>query len=855
MAEVAIAFVGLASSIVTFLDVSAKIIVLIRECKASVNDDRFQDIESQLPLIREVLESVQNDVKSQKIDPATANALQNATEGCIRQAGAIEGLIERMIIDPNDSKVKRILGAVTRVRTDKKVAEAWRILETYKATITMYLARASQLTNTDLPASRTTSSSFNVPTSSIAKFIGREDLLSSLKNILYPSPSAASHGRAAVLYGMGGQGKTQTALEFCRHATLEAAFEYVYWIDCFTIESILLDFETIAKKTASGKAQFPDAQAAVHYVLESLSKAKQPWLLVFDNLDAPIVFQNIRDYVPMASASGSVLYISRHADTARLGLPLQIDGMTESEAVQLLLSQSQTDSTVENISHSKNIANELGFFPLALDQAASYIRSRRLPLSEFIPTYTQRKADTLRHTPKLWEYKRRLQDSTTFATNAFTTWELSLSLLLSETDGKSIARLLTLSAFFDPQNLHSTLFTAFAQLPGTSSTWAGSVCITSGVWDEYKFQDIVANLLSLSLIQSMELSPDGVSFSLHPLVKDWIQHRLSEEEYIHYAYEAVETLGAAASQVSLDRITPSARRRIIANMDACIRGIQPVLLRDRHSEGYNSLVFLGSVAHCYLELGKYAAGRDLYKTILELRLAQPRPSHDLSHTSTTMNFAIATTHLGYYSEAKKLYESVLQEREHGLGPDHEGTQRARHGLATAEMYLENYEAAANIFESLLRAQYTQLSERRTAFFQTVGQLASVYRFTEDFPLARTCCEMAVMESIKLLGPHHLTTLAELEGLAIVYRNMHRVAEAIKLYAHILPRYEATLGWEHPHTLRLATNYGIALMHQKKHDEGIRVLETASEGLGGPPWRQSSRHAVEQASHRRRQTLS
>jgi hypothetical protein len=112
----------------------------------------------------------------------------------------------------------------------------------------------------------------------------------------------------------------------------------------------------------------------------------------------------------------------------------------------------------------------------------------------------------------------------------------------------------------------------------------------------------------------------------------------------------------------------------------------------------------------------------------------------------------------------------------------------------------------------------------------VGQLASVYRFTKQFGLAKTCCEMAVMESAKLLGPHHLTTLAELEGLAVVYRNMNRVADAIKLYTLVLSRYEATLGWEHPHTLRLATNYGIALMHQMKHKGGIRLLETAAEGL-------------------------
>jgi hypothetical protein len=55
--------------------------------------------------------------------------------------------------------------------------------------------------------------------------------------------------------------------------------------------------------------------------------------------------------------------------------------MAEPEAIRLLLSRSQTDPIDENMSHAKNIANELGFFPPALDQAASYIHSRRLPLN------------------------------------------------------------------------------------------------------------------------------------------------------------------------------------------------------------------------------------------------------------------------------------------------------------------------------------------------------------------------------------------------------------------------------------------------------------------------------------------
>jgi ankyrin repeat protein/tetratricopeptide (TPR) repeat protein len=828
MAEAVIGLVGLASSIVTFLDISAKIVALIHECKASASADRFRDIEVQLPLLCETFKGLQDDIQSQKINPPTADALKHATEGCIRQARVIEDLIKRMAVDPTESKVKHVLGAVKRVQTDKKFTDAWRILETYKTTMTMYLARANQLAKAPAPTPSSPGLlSFNVPTTSVANFIGREKILENLKRTLYHS--SASHDRAAVLHGMGGQGKTQTALEFCRRATLDGAFECVYWIDCSTNESILLDFESLARKMTSGKAQFPDADAAVQYVKESLSKATPPWLLVFDNLDVPDVFQNIKAYVPRAPTSGSILYISRHADTSRLGTPLYVEGMTEQEAVQLLLGHSQTDMTGENTIHAKNIVKELGFFPLAMDQAASYIHSRRLPLADFITNYSKRKAEILRHTPRLWEYKRGSLKDSSVATNAFTTWELSMALLLEEPDGQDVARLLTLSAFFDNQSLHSDIFRACVHLEESFPQWVGCMC-TDGAWDEYKFQDIIANLLSLSLIQSMDLSSGGVSFTLHPLVRDWIQHRLSEKEYNQYAHEAVDALGVAVEQVNLDYITMAARRRVVANVDACISNAQRILSLDEYTNCENFLVSLGWLAHCYVESGRYTAGKVFYKVVLDLRLSRPRPPDDLEHTSTAMNLASVYNYLGLNDQAKSLYESVVKERETHLGRDHEATQRALHGLATTEFHLQNYPQATKIFESLLKTQASQFPERREDFVKAVGQLANAYRSTKRFQLAQTCFEITLVEWVKMLGPCHPTTLIALEGLAIIYRNLNRVDEATKLYAQIMSSHETTFGWEHPRTLRLATNYGIALIHQKKYDEAIQLLETATGGF-------------------------
>ena len=404
-----------------------------------------------------------------------------------------------------------------------------------------------------------------------------------------------------------------------------------------------------------------------------------------------------------------------------------------------------------------------------------------------------------------------------------------MALLLNTPEGHNIERMLTLAAFFDNRSLHSDISKASVIHEGSFPQWT-SCMHTDGAWDEYKFQDIIADLLSLSLFQSMDLSSHGVSFTLHPLVRDWIRHRLSEKEYGKYAHQAIETLGLAMEQVNLDSITPAARKLIIANIDASINNAQQILASDEHTDCENLLVSLGWLAHCCVESGRYSTGRDLYKTLLDLRLSQQQPPDDLEHTSTAMNLVSVYNYLGFNAEVKSLCTRVVHDRETHLGQDHEKTQWALYGLATTEYYLQEYEQATKLFESLLKTQASQLPERRAYFVKTLSQLANVYRATKYFPLAQECYEFALMEWAKTLGPFHQTTLIALEGLAIMYRNLNRVDEATKLYAQILASHEALFGWEHPRTLRLATNYGIALIHQKEYHEAIQLLKKATDGF-------------------------
>ena len=84
---------------------------------------------------------------------------------------------------------------------------------------------------------------YEVTNHRIDGFIGREDILQSIDN-------ASSHGsgpRYAVLYRMGGQGKSQVALEYCRREK-GRRYSAMFWVDATTQVRAESSFHSISDR-------------------------------------------------------------------------------------------------------------------------------------------------------------------------------------------------------------------------------------------------------------------------------------------------------------------------------------------------------------------------------------------------------------------------------------------------------------------------------------------------------------------------------------------------------------------------------------------------------------------------------
>lgn len=91
-------------------------------------------------------------------------------------------------------------------------------------------------------AEKTISMYFEVPRIAVPRFFGRQQLLEELDQSLqlHEDPRQLA---AVVLWAMGGQGKSQLALEYCRQR--RETFHGVFWVDATSEATAEREFESI----------------------------------------------------------------------------------------------------------------------------------------------------------------------------------------------------------------------------------------------------------------------------------------------------------------------------------------------------------------------------------------------------------------------------------------------------------------------------------------------------------------------------------------------------------------------------------------------------------------------------------
>jgi transcriptional regulator with XRE-family HTH domain len=155
-----------------------------------------------------------------------------------------------------------------------------------------------------------------------ADFTGRDDILRRLHDDLTGDGTAVVLARA--VYGLGGVGKTQIALEYAHR--FKSDYDLIWWIDAEQPQEISLALADLASRLGLQISNSAEATAAV---LEQLRRnIHGRWLLIFDNAEDP---EELTPFLP--TGSGHIIITSRNHAWTRNAEPLELDVFTQAESV------------------------------------------------------------------------------------------------------------------------------------------------------------------------------------------------------------------------------------------------------------------------------------------------------------------------------------------------------------------------------------------------------------------------------------------------------------------------------------------------------------------------------------------
>lgn len=310
----------------------------------------------------------------------------------------------------------------------------------------------------------------------IKTFTGRSEILEKLHSLLSDRSSSSLDTKVNVsaLFGLGGTGKSSTAVEYC-WCQEQYYSSGIYWLSADFIEESLRFLGAVALEIVTENHGQIVSEDIVYSVMAKLSRLPSPWLVVIDNLDdieqlsngplEKILFGSWMN--TCLKQLGTILVTTRcRPDAVVEALQLHstkavllLDVFSEEESVSFV--KARLENVREQVDYSSDVAARLskllGYLPLALEQATSGIIAMKCTLTDYVRQYKIRRSCLMKR------HKARKVSLTTAKERLAvrTTWHFNFNLIIQDTDyGAEAGLFLMLSAFLGADKIPFALINA-----------------------------------------------------------------------------------------------------------------------------------------------------------------------------------------------------------------------------------------------------------------------------------------------------------------------------------------------------------------------------------------------------------
>jgi tetratricopeptide (TPR) repeat protein len=665
---------------------------------------------------------------------------------------------------------------------------------------------------------------FFVPLRQNRHFVGREKELDGLKQKVLDQKD---NGRLAI-FGLGGVGKTQIALQVSYWARQNMPSYSIFWIPALSKASFEQACTQIVTKL--GISKISDNEDPMESVQRHLSlESTGPWLLIVDNMDdMDLLFGSsdfpggMSQYLP-ESEIGVTLLTTRFREIAvsfANNNVIKLQDMHPQDAKGLLENSLIKRDTPQDRGETTQLLEELNYLPLAITQAAAYINTADISISKYLSLLRGKKSDVVRL------LGRQFQDSTRYrgSRNAVaTTWLISFQQIHKKDE--AAANILSFISCIEPKAISLSLLPDLAseeELVHAIGTLCGYAFLVERDDASYDMHSLV-HLATQVWVREQGFPKQTIERAVHHLVAIFPSDTYTNRElWQSFLPHSLRALRESEGQDTQER--SELHFKVARCLEADGRFREAVICYEekcrwdesQYSEEHLSrLASQHALASAYQDNGQIGEAVNLLEHVVAVQeriLAEEHPNRLASQHA----LASAYQADGQIGEAVKLLKYVVTVQERILAEEHPSRLASQHMLGTIYQYNGQIGEAVKLLKHVVVVRETTLAEEHPSRLASQHMLASVYQDNGQIGEAVNLLKHVVAVQERTLAEEHPSRLASQHTLASAYQADGQIGEAVKLLEHVVTVEETTLAEEHPD--RLASQHSLATVKQLYENE-------------------------------------
>lgn len=537
--------------------------------------------------------------------------------------------------------------------------------------------------------------------------------------------------------GLGGIGKTQTAIEYCyRHLK---DYKVILWIKSEAKTDIDNSYLELAHRLGLIDISNPKELHNTH--ITSLLKEwlinNPNWLMVLDNLEYPNL---IKEYVPN-NHNGYILITSRSQSLKGFAQIINLKKMSTDTGSLFLLKRTYklplTDKNLHNASDddkqaAKSIVEAMDGLALALEQAGAYIHETQCSLPDYLLDFND-----IRNTITLLDNNG---EDVNDHKSVFATFKLAFKKVKEKSP--IAAQILEACSFLSPDLIPIEIFTISADFLGDELIKLKD--------NSFEFNKAIKALLDYSLL---ERDSNNHSLSIHRLVQTVVRELMDDKNRIASLQSlicALEKLLPPSTQTlenwaTYQRILPSTLSLIPLITTDCFDSKQVC----------NEQAYL-----LFNQMGVYCQTQAIYPQALACHYASLK----------VLKSTFPIRHICVAASLNNIGETYRQ--------------------------LSEYKQALEYFQDALAIHNSTPGDTDPSIADILNNIGTIYSSQARYDDALTHYKKALSITILNSGEIHPNTAKSLNNIGETYRHQRKYPQALKCYLKALDIYKKTVGENH-----------------------------------------------------------